>query len=949
MGWSRARAAAAEPTPTVGTVELHGRTYQALRRDAGLDTEPTGPGPAVASRRIELTATERGFTLQADYTIEASTPGFFGGTLFGPDVDVEFADLGGRAAPILRTPLGTVFGAWIDAPTTLRVRGFVPAHGDALALSTLPATRGRLVVRAPGRHVRLPVVEDEAPTGLAVVDGEVLGGASAVDVRLVDDAHGTADKGPLIVGHAAIGLTVGDAEIRGRARMRWDLRRGSVRRVQATVTGVGDDLQLSGPAVERWERSGDALTIELVGETSDRVEVELSWSREIGTKAEATTALPVIRPEQVWRADATLQLARDGEVEVIPDVEDWNATSAAELPSWGQGLVDGKPTAAFRASQAGTAGSLALLRFVPVPGPPVVVDVAAYTIATTEDGRVLFKVTYEVRNERSSHLRIEAPEGMAIIGARVATDTATVARDSEGAWRIPLKRSLETVGGLLSFPVEVVMLGEQTRWERRERRELVLPTVDAPIAASRATLYLPPQYRSKLSPGEGTRVEDFTEGEGITYGLGVGGEEEVAAAEALFQDAVEAYRRNEFDEAQKRLDDLQALGANNENVANLQGNLDLVEDDDDDESAGVKTKFKSADVALERRIKDQAKARAADDFRQQEALTEEAEQLRIAGEYDKAERKLDEAVQIGGKLAKLEHEESVEQRERNVVVQSSLAEVKKRAAKRKIRPRRSRLFGSAGSSDASASTSTSTDRLEAADGSGGYAASVDAPMEPMDTTTTASPVELEAPPLDPSSVVVDMPAPDETKPASGADLPEPDPAPEPDLQEPPPPEPLSPRPVSADFESEYSVEGVSISGRSRGTMRRRQRRGRGRARGGRFGFAKKRPAPTAAVYDFEDDNVDGLDLAPPAQAPPPAQAQAATEAAADGGDAGEATRGTANLAGLPAPTATATALSVVIPDIGQRLLYQQLLIDAGQTQTLQIDARKYRRSPRRRR
>jgi hypothetical protein len=165
----------------------------------------------------------------------------------------------------------------------------------------------------------------------------------------------------------------------------------------------------------------------------------------------------------VFRGESALQLARDGEVEGVPEATGWTPSSAPRAAGVGQGLVEGTPTRRSRPAAA-RSGSLTLLRFVPIEGPPVVVDVAAYTIATSREGRALIRAHYEVRNERAASLRIRPPPGFEILGVRVAGETAVIARDREGAWRVPLQRSVDTVSGLLSFPVEVALLGEAKPW-----------------------------------------------------------------------------------------------------------------------------------------------------------------------------------------------------------------------------------------------------------------------------------------------------------------------------------------------------------------------------------------------------------------------------------------------------------------------------------------------------
>lgn len=879
------------------TVEMSGERFTEV--DAAAEGPQTpAPGPAVASRELTLSPVEGGFELAGTYEIDAAAPGLLSGVVAGPGTRIEDADLGGRIAPILRTPAGTVFAAWIEGPTTLKIRGFVDARPDALQLTTLDAARGRLRLDGDPRVLRWPTSVDEAPSGLAIVDGDIVGGSGSISARLIEPGAAAPAGGPLVMGHAGVGLTVGDAEARVHARLRWDVRRGALTQVRAKITGAQSDLQLVGPAVERWTREGDELHVILAGETTDRVDIDLTWTQPLGQRAESTVDLPRVEPLGVFRADGTLQLSRDGELEVVPHVDGWTAVAAADLPGWGQGLVEGKTTAAFKTARAGRAGKLDLLRFVPVPGPPTVVDVADYEIATTEAGRVLLKARYEVRNERASHLRIEAPKGLTIIGARVEQDTARPAKDDTGAWRIPLKRSLETVGGSLSFPVEVVMLGEGQAWSRRERRELALPTLDAPIAASRATLYLPPQYRTKLSPGDGTLVEAFTEGEGITYGLGLGTTAaggQVAQADAIFQEAVDAYRNNDFDQAQARLDDLGRMGARNDKVANLQGNLDLLDEKDEGVSNGAGGGGKG-DVVLERRIKEQAKARAAGEIRRQQELAEEAEQAQLAGDYARAEQKLDEALVLGDKLAKLEQRESVEQEVVNVRLASkrgSIVRKAKRKAARKNRWVRGRRFGGLAGSSAASGSDT---------------ADVATPARASDPTPTTegarppSPALPAAPPADGAETTDPTSVADRQAGYAGGEL---------------------------FFEDEDDDEEAESERPRRFARARVGFRGDRRRRAKRSQRPFKSAAPATTVDDFDDDALDGAVLQPeganidaPAPVPDPN-------------------------APLAAPKATATGMSVVVPATGPPQYYQQLLLEAGRTQTLRIDARKHRRSTRR--
>jgi len=464
-----------------------------------------------------------------------------------------------------------------------------------------------------------------------------------------------------------VGLTVGEGALQGRARVRWALRQGRLARVALRVADTGEDLSVSGANVADWSRTGDRVVVELRRPVEGAVTVELSWTRPLGDGETDRVPVPRIAPEDAFRTTAALQIARDADLEILPRVAGWSPVAASELPPVAEGLVRGTPTASFTTPRV-AGGYLDLLRFVPVSGPPLVVDVASVQITASLEGRTLTRAHYTVRNEQAAFLRLTPPPGARIVGIRVQDAPVTPSLDG-ATWRIPLPRSLETVDGLLAFPIEVILLGEGTPWARRAERELPVPAVDAPVAVLRTTVHLPRGWIPELEPGEHGVVEAFTEGEGLAYGFGLGGAEE-ARADRLWQEAQAAYMRNAFDEADGLLDQLEGLGARNENLGRLRSNLDVVQGRGE------------ASGALARRVRDQARSRALDDYREQAALLEEAERRMAAGDYDEAEAAYGRAAALSEKLDKVEQTESVEQDRVAEVARANVVEARK---KRKVR------------------------------------------------------------------------------------------------------------------------------------------------------------------------------------------------------------------------------------------------------------------------
>ncbi|MFZ6181524.1 hypothetical protein [Nannocystis pusilla] len=893
--------------PPSGSAEIAGERYREWTKPPA---EVAAPAPWVARRELSFQPVEGGLQLRGRWTIKSFGTGWFSGELFAdaPALRVVSARWGAAPATLKVDAAGamTVTGK-VAGSVELTVEAFVPGDPtrEAVALKLLPAVRGTIEAAAPTGLA--PALRVDGESALAVREKQ-WSGAREVALSFVTPPAPAADRPPVVVAKVGIGVTVGDAELRGRARAVWEVRQGEVSTLALETAGLGADLDIVGANVRGFVREGDRVRVELQAPVRDRVELELRWSQAIGKAAESRVSLPKIAPVDVFHSEVALQLARDGEVEAVPEAPGWSYVASAALPGWAQGLVEGTATTALVQQGGAGAGSLSLLRFVPLEGPPVVVDVAAYTIATSREGRALVRAHYEVRNERAAHLRLTPPAGFKVIGVRVGGQTAAPARAKDGSWIVPLLRSVETVTGLLSFPVEVILLGEASEWRRRETRELRLPTLDAPIAVSRLTLHLPPGYRSRKRAGDGDVVAAFTRGEGITYGLGVG---EVGAAQAdmVFQDAVQAWMRNDFRAAQDKLDALRGMGAKNENIARLQSNLDVVAG-----KAAV-----SQDMSLQRRVREQAKARAYADVQAQAELKKKAEDERARGDYAASASSYQQAIAVGDKLAQLEQTEVVDQKMTNAALVEEYRQVQTKSTESRRKRPKKKIGGkvkSSGSSVYDFDDDALSGSMMTPTGSAGLPNPVAGNVP--DAGEVAKPVEV---PVDAGNVdkefesdgvsvadsgVADAPAlggevvekrPPATTPRPPADqqttrdftaivdvVPSSD-APMPNKTAPP----EEPRVL----QGAAAVEVVAVQRRLGGRLAARRA---GRTPGAKF------------------------------------KAERSRSEARDRKDSSDAT-------GMPSPEVHASALSVVVPAVGEAVRYQRLLLPAGAAYAVEISAK----------
>jgi len=898
--------------PSSGTAEIAGERHREWIRPP---VEAAAPAPWVERRELSFEPVEGGLQLRGRWTIRSFGTGWFSGRLFAdtPGLRVVSARWGAAPAALKVDDDGGTVAGRVQGSVELTVEAFVPGDPTraALALKLLPAVRGSIVASAPmGLAAALRVDGAEA---LAVRDRH-WSGARELELSFVTPPAPAADRPPVVVAKVGIGVTVGDADLRGRARAVWEVRQGEITTVELQTAGLGADLEVVGANVRGFVREGERVRVDLQAPVRDRVELELRWSAPIGKAAETRASLPTIAPVGVFHSEIALQLARDGEVEAVPDAPGWSFVAAATLPAWAQGLVEGTATTALvQGGSQAAGGTLNLLRFVPLEGPPMVVDVAAYTIATSREGRALVRAHYEVRNERAAHLRLTPPAGFKVIGVRVGGQTASPARAKDGSWIVPLLRSVETVTGLLSFPIEVILLGESSEWHRRETRQLQLPTIDAPIAVSRSTLHLPPGYRSRKQAGDGDVVAAFTRGEGITYGLGVG-EVGAAQADAVFQDAVQAWMRNDFGGAQDKLDALRGMGAKNENIARLQSNLDVVAG----KSSGAQ------DMSLQRRVREQAKARAYADVQAQAELTKKAEDERARGDYAASASSYQQALAVGDKLAQLEQAESVEQKSTNAALAEEFRAVQTKSSA--VATRRRAKRAKSGGKARSGGTSVYDFEDDAIAGSfttptGGAVAG----NQPAQVAKVPAGGEFEPPAdVDQDGPADDMPVNHETDEDSAGDGPtgagqeaekpaEPIVTPPQPMPAPPPDEGAAePRLVTpiADVQrtltaapgvTHDSVEIVAVQRRPFAALK------------GRVAAARARRAERQT-----------LDTKFKAEAPKRDEADS---------------KDSPNLGGMPTPEVHASALSVVVPAVGEAVRYQRLLLPAGAAYAVDISAK----------
>jgi len=128
---------------------------------------------------------------------------------------------------------------------------------------------------------------------------------------------------------------------------------------------------------------------------------------------------------------------------------------------------------------------------VPVIG--TVIDTASGVTLFTEDGKLVHRVVYSVRNTSKQFLEVALPKGAELWSVFVGGEPAKP-RWGEGRILIPLNRSREGASGLAAFDVEFVYYEKAGRFGSIGRRGTRFPVPDVLISQALWSVYLPEGY-----------------------------------------------------------------------------------------------------------------------------------------------------------------------------------------------------------------------------------------------------------------------------------------------------------------------------------------------------------------------------------------------------------------------------------------------------------------------
>jgi hypothetical protein len=260
--------------------------------------------------------------------------------------------------------------------------------------------------------------------------------------------------------------------------------------------------QVAGPAVADWTVDRQTLTVTFLEPVESQASIVVSG--EIRAPREGDIGIPIVRVPAAERETGGIAVDVGGPGEI--DEREPRGLEPADPSDLGD-IVAGRESpsmVAFRftplAAGAPRALSVHVTRYTPKAVLVANVEEARYDALAGEDGKLLVRARYAVRNNQRSFLAVALPPQAILWSASLEGRPVRPGVGATGSLLLPLRKG-STSEDAPTFVVEMLYLQRGGEWSDKGDARLELPAVDLPISRTGLTLHHSPRYDIEPKPG----------------------------------------------------------------------------------------------------------------------------------------------------------------------------------------------------------------------------------------------------------------------------------------------------------------------------------------------------------------------------------------------------------------------------------------------------------------
>jgi hypothetical protein len=318
--------------------------------------------------------------------------------------------------------------------------------------------------------------------------------------RKVDDRRATL---PLKTRARIVELVaLGEDSTQVTASIQVDVTQGLARdAVVALPTGLIVN-QVAGANVADWRVERGSLDVTFLEPVSAQTSIVVTG--ELRAQRDGQVAIPIVRMPSVERETGGVAVDVIGPGDI--GTREPRGLEPADPGDLGD-IVAGRESpsmAAFRftplAGGAPRSLTLNVTRYTPKAVLVANVEEARYDALVAEDGKLLVRARYGVRNNQRSFLAVALPPNATLWSASLAGRPVRPGVDANGALLLPLRKGRANEEAP-AFAIELLYLQRAPEWSDKGDARLTLPAVDLPVSRTGVTVHYSPRFAIDAKPG----------------------------------------------------------------------------------------------------------------------------------------------------------------------------------------------------------------------------------------------------------------------------------------------------------------------------------------------------------------------------------------------------------------------------------------------------------------
>lgn len=373
-------------------------------------------------------------------------------------------------------------------------------HKMDLTIQQTPITLLKLEIPLKDIDVEIPQAQQmlATPKGNATVVSAVIAPGHAVSVRWRKRVAVAEKIPPKLYGEVYHLISIEDGAMKISSDINYNILHSEMDAVRLAITDDMNVLSVSGEGVGEWqetEQQGQRLilvpfTYGKKGQVTVRVTAETPLS-ETGL----ANVFSGIRVLDTVRETGFIGIALNTSAEVVVTESDGLETVAPQkLPA---SLINksAKPLImGFKYLKHPYSLVLDIKKHEKIAVPVATINSANIVTLFTEDGKVVHRLVYQVRNSAKQFLAIQLPEDADVWSVFVDNQPVESSISEGRKLLVPLIRSRSVNDRLDSFPVEIIYCVVEDRFFWFGSRESSLPAVDLLTSQLIWSVYLPIDY-----------------------------------------------------------------------------------------------------------------------------------------------------------------------------------------------------------------------------------------------------------------------------------------------------------------------------------------------------------------------------------------------------------------------------------------------------------------------